>query len=166
VLKIAEVYLLASYVLVLSDDLLSTKLPSTIDKILIRILYSKWNTRLWLIYKAALVRKLLFQFSDITLSHAALEHGVNMSILKCTDEPEKAKLFRLVILSLSNVNSVARIRDLNNKDKNCLIKVVWEGLRHRTSFRVLDATICYLILLDIDFSKVLDAPNESKIQIF
>ena len=166
VLRMAEVYSLASHVLVLSDDLLSTKLPPTIDEVLVRIFCSKWNTRLWLMQEAALARELLFQFSDTTLSHAALEHAVNMSILKCTDEPETAQSFRLATLSLNNVNSVARIRDSNNEGKYCSMKVVWEGLRHRTSSRVLDATICCSVLLGTDLSKVLDAPNESKMQTF
>ena len=156
IVRMAQVYSVATRVLVLSDELLSFDLPSTPDEALFRVFSSQWAARLWTFQEASLSRELVFQFSDQAVSQSALEHHMNELF---TNSREKSRRVGFIANNQIRQKPFLPTRDFP-------LIALTDRLSHRSRSKLSDVAICVSTLLGYGLETVLSVPDEEKMQAF
>jgi hypothetical protein len=134
-----SVYQRARKVLVLDKDLKACVQLEGLEP-LIRIVMSKWSTRLWTLQEAALANDLHFQFGN----------GKSLSVKDILGRHKKAESY--VHISWLNNASILNpvIHDLRSSDVKNKAALVWKAVNNRRTSKSRDETICLATLLHID----------------
>ncbi|MCJ1385016.1 hypothetical protein MMC17_008134 [Xylographa soralifera] len=142
-----QTYKNASAVLVLDSWLMKHCVEGrSTAEILIRILSSNWNTRLWTFQEGALAREILFQFADV-----AFDAGVG--IRRLVDEKDAMLDYTFksgIVHGFQDFRSLAW-----DKRASLSITGLMRSLRARSTSVASDEAICIAALLNVDISKVL-----------
>lgn len=155
----ARTYHDAQAVLVLDEWLCMTDSSCMRDsELLLRIIASNWNSRLWTFQEGALARKLIFQFADKAYD---MRSGWN----NFTRQGSDTCMERLILEPAINdkVGDLLRFRGSESSMPEKLESLV-SALQFRSTSVAPDEAICISNLLGIDLKKVMDGSPETRME--
>lgn len=156
--KMRQSYEEAHAVLVLDSWLLDQGIQDLRDtEVLMRILCSNWNTRLWTLQEGALARLLFFQFADLAYE---ADIGVNKLITDETYPLDDVTLKPTIVQCFQDFRSLAW-----DGRKTSSITALMHALKVRTTSVASDEALCLAALLNVDISAVWSAPEEARMHV-
>jgi hypothetical protein len=149
----------ATVVLVLDSWLLGLKIEQMPDEeVLMRIICSGWNSRLWTLQEGALADALYFQFSDAAYD---VDKGV-----------ERLNTNKSLSLELSLKPTIIRriyeFRGFRQMEKDIYVRLlaVANALKFRSTSVATDEPLCLSALLGFDTTIFVNVPPEDRMRIF
>lgn len=157
--KMRETYEEAKVVLVLDSWLQESKIEqASHPEILMRIIASGWNNRLWTLQEGALADMLLFQFADAAYD---VDEGVDLLI--------KTKAVQLEIsvkpMIIHRIHEFRGFRKSGN-DLHVKLLALVNALSFRSTSVATDEPLCLSALLRFDTTKIIKAPEEDRMKVF
>lgn len=163
IMRMAQVYNSATYVLVLCGELVSQPLPQPGLQALYAIQCSKWSRRLWTMQEAALARELRFQFADQVVEYSRLYSQIARSNSFVNDRMQSQVSASFVNLHMHGLFGRSSIEKGAKRLSFLQLVLSW---RNRSTSRASDAAICGSILTGTDLGRVLAVPDDAKMQAF
>lgn len=155
--KMRQTYAEAALVLVLDSSLLRQSLSSiTPVEILLRVLVSSWNGRLWTLQEGALADRLFFQFAD---GAYALNLGLN-ELDQIINEKRHWSVFKTINRQFFNLYGF-RSGSYSLEDK---VQALAMALEFRTTSNNSDEALCLATLLELDVSSLLRGSKATRMQ--
>lgn len=160
IVRMRDIYKLASNVLVLSAELMQSSCKRPYTEICTRISCCAWLRRLWTLQEATLNRNVLFQFSE-----QAVYVGSRSASYEAQAHDNKNSPWDLVAWECRRYtfNLLDVFPYFSNSAR---INTIWDCLSHRTTSRIGDAPLVIAILLDLDIDKFLKDPDARTIKKF
>lgn len=155
----ARTYHDARAVLVLDEWLCTTDSSCMRDsEILLRIIASNWNSRLWTFQEGALARKLIFQFAD-----KAYDMRTGWDDFSVEGWPTEME--RLILEPTIN-DKVGDLLDFRGSESSIPEKLhsLVSALQFRSTSVAPDEAICISNLLGIDLKKVMDGSPDTRME--
>ena len=159
---LSDAFRYAAHVLVIDSYLRSFHVQSMAPiEVLARIISSDWNRRLWTLAEARLGRRVWVQFKDQAVEiSGVIEHWKNTcSQIPCLPSIHVANhiLEHMVVTTpLPNEVAEARLRQVSQ---------LRLALQTRTTSWEFDEPICLSIIMGLETRKVVEAPNEQKMEV-
>ena len=156
--KMRQTYEEATAVLVLDSWLVQQPLANLSDaEILMRIVNSTWNSRLWTLQEGALPETLLFQFADGS-------YDIDEGVVRLKGSDDLALEYTLKGLVTHRVHEIRQFR----KDGILEWKVnaLMAALAFRSTSVASDEALCLAALLDLDISQIIHTPAEKRMPKF
>lgn len=152
-----DTYEKASVVLVLDSSTLSMNMRDMNGdvEICMRILRSRWTTRLWTLQEGALARKLFFQFADGP-------YDVMEGIKRCQQKDTEDAIAPEILREYLELR-VFRIPTMTIEQK---LVAVSKALRFRSTSVDVDEPLCLSTLLGLDTRKVMAMSPDKRFQHF
>lgn len=155
----ARTYHDARAVLVLDEWLCMTKTSRMRDsELLLRIIASNWNSRLWTLQEGALARKLIFQFADQAYDmRTGWDRFTNQGLHTCME--------RLILEPTIN-DKAGDLLDFRGSETSMPEKLhsLVSSLQFRSTSVAPDEAICISNLLGIDLKKVMEGSPETRME--
>lgn len=155
----ARTYHDAQAVLVLDEWLCTTDSSGMRDsELLLRIIASNWNGRLWTLQEGALARKLIFQFADKAYNmRSGWDRFTNQGLPTCME--------RLILEPTIN-DKAGDLLEFRGNEASMPEKLhsLVSSLQFRSTSVAPDEAICISNLLGIDLKKVMDGSPETRME--
>lgn len=157
--SMARTYHDARAVLVLDEWLCMTDSSCMRDsELLLRIIASNWNSRLWTFQEGALARKLIFQFADKA-------YNMRTGWDNFTDQASHTSMERLILEPAIN-DKAGDLLGFRGSEASMPEKVqsLISALQFRSTSVAPDEAICISNLLGIDLERVMDGSPETRME--
>jgi hypothetical protein len=126
-------------------------------EVLMRIVSSNWNTRLWTLQEGALARKLLFQFGDVAFDS---ELGIEDMLHERSTVPT-ATLHTTIVQCFEDIRALV----WNDMSRPNLVALM-HALKIRSTSVASDEALCLAALMKVDLAQVIKAPEEQRMRTF
>lgn len=148
----------ASIVLVL-DSWLQTQLVQNCSdaEVLLKILTSVWNTRLWTLQEGALAETLVFAFSDGF-------YDADDGLERLYGDPDLMVSFLLKPVIFQRFRDIRHFREHKHSFEQII--ALSHGLQSRSTSVASDEPLCLGAMLDLDVLKIARASLETRMQVF